>query len=110
MDKKEYEDSWKSIINSLDEFADSKIEIKFRPIPVDVLRNGDHFAVTENSIKMNIENFDQGEENEHVEIMKEIITEGNFIRDVGLTPIYLYSETNNDIIITSKEYFEGRLH
>lgn len=112
MNKADYEESWKKIIHSLDEFSTSNVEIKYRPIPVEVLRNGEHFAITEESIKMNIENFTNGEitDKEHLSIMKEIIDDGDFIRNVGLSPIYLYSETNNDIIITSKEYYEGRLH
>mgnify|MGYP000880136385 CR=1 FL=1 len=83
MDKKEYEDSWRSLLSSLQEFSESDVVVKYRPIPVDVLRGQDHFAITEESIRFNIDNFEKrGTTKENLTIMEDVITEGEFIRDV----------------------------
>ena len=111
MEKTDTTNPWLDIINNLKDFSASDVVIKYRPIPIDVLKSNNLFAITEDSIRMNIDNFElKGISKEGLSIMEEVITDGKFIKQAGLTPLYLYNEDSNDILITSKEYYEGKFN
>lgn len=91
--------------NALSEYQEKNMKVK--PPSLKRIKGKNYYLVTEESIKLNLENF---KDHSDASALSDSLIDGNAIRRAGLNPIYIYNEVDNDITITSREYYNNELH